>query len=510
MRPIPENSTDILYSAFALEEMRHAGEALGISNINVITTACLKPRRVLYHSCVNNVQARLKNDSWDESVQGRIIADRADHIYGLTEKEFEQALAASQPGMGQKYTMVAEFMTRLAGEEKLSWDCDSFQERWPIGDTERFPYRWQRKAIETYQKIKENMAQGIYKPENGWDAIQATRWWSDRNLEYKHYRDISRRLVNQKLDEHFPPQDFLEQKPTRDRTTLLIVSGMGGGKSWFSRAYLESLPEAERRNIILHDADYMKLAFARSAMRDGVITQYTGPEVQNESSNCLYENTIKRKYFTRTRGAAPDVIVNSTVAGSYEIEDGLEGNGKVVIHHISIDPEDAVKATEARARVIGRKPEPESVRRSCRVSTQSMLNLFTHYAGKPITVHLYERSAGTPQSFGIIDIQGKCVTINDTAAFLRFCERAQLHDKKQEAQKSYIESLLGSGATIICTAPQYLSRIHWSLSPDATLSINPALQEAPGVQATAVGQLAKKISVGNITFSPSAKTLSLQ
>jgi hypothetical protein len=447
MRPIPDHSTDLLYSPFPREDLVRVANAMGFSNIYYVTTATLAPERALFHSCVNNVQARLKCVSWDETLQGIYIADKADAIYANVKESFMEELDARAELLSARKASLAIFVERMQESCPSPWDEAAFAQQWPSADTERFPHRWQRKAIESFVAVQNNIAQGNWQPEAGWDAARVTRYWGERNLEYKLFRDVARTLVNAEIDT-FPADELLTYVPAAERKVVFVTGPMGGGKSSFTRNYVQSLTEQERDQMIPHDADYLKIALARAAQKDGKILAYHGPEVQNESSNALYENVRKRHYYARNGEAAPNVVVNSIIAGSYEVEDGLEGGGSVVVHHISMSPADAYTACKKRAEHTIRLPDEDSTNWSCLAATRNLLDLF-RYEGRPITVELYERTNAAPQPIGRMDIAAKRVEVDDMAAFLRLAERAKLHEDPVQAATLFVQALQARGCSIV-------------------------------------------------------------
>ncbi len=470
MRPIPESSTDLLYSAFPADELIAVGHALCVSNIYYITTATLKPERALFHSCVNNVQARLKCKNWDETIQGIEIADRADRIYEQVLPRFQAKLAAHQPEMQSRKAQLSAFVQGFAAEESGPWDSAAFDARWPTADKDRFPYRWQTKAIETYRQMRENIASGAYTVQAPWDTLMVTHYWGERNLEYKMHRDISRRLVNAEIDA-LPEEEKLKYSLPDHREVVFVTGGMGSGKSRFTREFVSTLPPKARENIIPHDADYLKIAFARSAQREGMIEAYHGPEVQNESSNALYENARKRFYYARGGQPAPNVIINSTIAGSFELADGLEGGGSVHIHHISMSPKDALAACRKRAESVGRMPDEASVHWSSKASTNNLLELFDPlYVGKPIKVDLYERTDAAPYAIGQMDIAQRTVTITDMPAFLRMAERGRKEELPLASRRAFVRALLEKGVSLIST-PEADLPPRWTLSPEGNITL---------------------------------------
>lgn len=93
LRPFHKNSTDIAYSRIPKDDIIELSKAIGVPNINIITTMLPKPERSLLHSSLNMIQTRLRIDVTDEAERGVIIADKADTIYASVREEFDKALS---------------------------------------------------------------------------------------------------------------------------------------------------------------------------------------------------------------------------------------------------------------------------------------------------------------------------------------------------------------------------------------------------------------------------------
>lgn len=430
MRPVPTYSTDFLYAGdFRREEMMEIGEAMGLSNINVVTTATLKPERLLYHACLNGIQTYVKLKAVGEVERAREIADLADAMYTSLLPDFQKNLAAAVPRLEAKEDEAHKFCSQLeAIEGPRDWSRMRYQNTWNTND---YPPRWQKKTIETYGLIRERMAKGEYTPPPQENAGSLTHYWIMRNLEYKHYRDIARLLVEYDIQKHTPQTQQLTMRPAAERTMTMFIGGMAAGKSALTEYYMNGLPEEERADLVLHDADYLKYALYRSAFKDGVLPKghiYVGAEVHAESSNALYEGTRKRAYLARQKFLAPNVVLNSIALNAAETQEGIASGGRIVAHHVHISPEEAIIESEKRRRLIGRVPAEEDTRWSAKASAQSLLLMAQpEYKGTNIILHLYHREAGhAPKYYATIDANHCAFTIYDQKAFLALCQTAEL------------------------------------------------------------------------------------
>lgn len=414
MRPIPLHSTDLLYSShFEQRDLIRLGEALGVSSINVVTKATLVPDRVLYHACLNGIQTYVKLQETGESQRAQEISKLADSMYDALIGEYQQRTEEAYPEQLRKKQGSEAFCAQLASiEDGKPWNPQRYHNSWNTND---FPPRWQKKAIETYATVRERIASGAFTPEPGESARGFALYWNLRNMEYKHYRDIARGLVEDYIETHIPKARQLTHHPSNGRVMTFFIGGMGSGKSAMTQFYLNQLPEDVRFDRVLHNADFLKPALYQRALKDGMLAPghaYTGAEVQAESSNALYEGTRKRAYLARQKFCAPDVALNSIVLGSFEVQEGISGGGKVVAHHLFMPTEEAVKEAAHNETRGNRAPMPEDIRWSTAASAKSLLLLTQPaYLGTDVTVHLYCRESGqAPRHYGTIDSARATIT----------------------------------------------------------------------------------------------------
>ncbi len=441
------NSTDLRYSCFPQESLFEICKALNFPDIKYVTTATLSPERVFYHCCLNAIQTRMRVEALGEVERGLAIADTADKMFDATIQFFRQAIKngklVEMPNtLEEKHLILRDFISRMiCSQTYQEWSQEIFDTIWP---TNKHRYRFQTNAIETYRLINKRIASGEYFPKAGWDAEKLTRFWGERNLEYKHYRDIGRQLVGQYFDEKVSIGDQLTYFSTTKRKGIIIFGPMGCGKSVFSRVYLEHKSNQEKYDMVHHDADCLKLALSRSAIREGVIQESNGSEVQNESSNALYEGARQRHYYAVTKGEGPNVIINSICANSLEMDEILEGGGHLELHHISTDLKKTVVACEERAKEIGRNPSPTNIGWSNVVSAKSLVSL-TKYIGANVTTFVYERDFYTPQLIAVMDCRSKMITVYDMVAFKRVGARANLGSNEHESGELFHHLLVDGG-----------------------------------------------------------------
>ncbi|MDX1974409.1 MAG: hypothetical protein SFT92_01910 [Rickettsiales bacterium] len=475
MRPLPDLSSDLIYSDhFDRADLIDIGEALGVSDIRYITTATLRPDRVLYHACLNGIQTYVRIDALDEAERSRIIADMADKMYAHISVSYQEMVRIAQPMLDEKRNQTDQFCHDIQqSQEGKPWDKERFQAEWPLKSDY---YRWQKKAIESYATIQERIHSGQYVPKEGQDASTLTEYWSHRNLEYKHYRDIARSLVEEYIDHHIPIKQRLSMNHPKGREVVLIAGGMGSGKSELTSHYLNSLPPETRTDRVLHNADYLKYAVYRSAIEDGGLpsdTSYQGPEVQGESSNALYEGTRKRTYLAGRFDVAPNVVVNSIVLGSFEVQEGLTGGGSVVAHHIAMRPEAAVEESEKRRAAGGRAPSVNDVTWSALASARSLLLLTEpEYHHKPVTVNLYHRAAGKPPvSYGIIDAKHAEIRVHDVSGLAELSQIAFPKMSELDALKEYLSRFQAAGFSLVITKDAALEQPIATLDSQQKLTI---------------------------------------
>lgn len=499
MRPVPAHSTDLLYQGnFSRDELMEIGHALGVSDLKIITTATLKPERVLYHACLNGIQTYVKLNGLSEVERAKEIADMADTMSADLQMGFDSSLLVTQHSHEQRVKDASHFCEQLhAIEGAKSWDKLRYDNSWNIND---YPSRWQKKAIETYAVIRGRIERGEYTPPDGQDAGSLTAYWSLRNLEYKHYRDVARNLVESYIHEQLPADQLLTMQPTTQRLVALFAGGMGSGKSVMTRQYVNALPEETRNDVVLHDADYLKYALYRSAVRDGLLPKdhcYAGPEVQAESSNALYEGTRKRAYLARQKFAAPNAIVNSIVLGTFETLEGIASGGKVVAHHLYISPEEAVIESEKRRKEIGRAPSEADIQWSTAASAKSLMLLTQpHYKGTDITAHLYHRKAGkAPRHYATIDAANRVLYVRDGNALAELSQSVCDSHNPRAALQQFLNRFTEAGFSVALVKDQEVSSTVAVLDSTKALSVHDAdalnehrvMKEALGTLAVSMG-----------------------
>jgi hypothetical protein len=461
MRPIPPYSTDLLYVGdFRQEDLIETGKALGVSDLKVVTKTTQKPERILYHSCLNGIQTYVKLMHLGEAERAREIAELADTMYAKLIDSYKLKVEQSNSSLAEKERDVKRFCNNLDGIESAKpWNTVRFNNTWNSND---YPPRWQKKAIETYGNIRSRIASGEYTPRDGETAGSISQYWVLRNMEYKHYREIARGMVEYYIQQHIPESLQLTMHPADERIMTMFIGGMGSGKSEMTKYYLGQLPDDVRQDLVLHNADYLKFALYRSAFKDGLLPAghvYSGAESQSESSNALYEGTRKRAYLARQKFAAPNVVLNSIVLGNFEISEGIASGGKVVAHHISISKEEAIKEAASRTSAGGRAPAASDVAWSTAASAKSLFLLTQPpYKGVDVIVHLYTRSASqAPVHYGTIEAAKGMLYVHDMRALAEMCHTAFPDMSKEQALKEYAEKFLSSGFTLAITRDATLS-----------------------------------------------------
>lgn len=464
MRPVPPHSTDLLYSDnHDPQDLIALGEALGVSDLKIITTATLKPERVLYHACLNGIQTYVKLSAIEETARATEIADLADAMYEALLPAFIQNVRSTAHALNEKKQEVQDFCHKIHAQEgSQTWDEELFHSRW---NPAHFPVIWQQKAIETFALMSARIASGKYMPPEGITAENVTAEWGCRNREYKHYRDLARTLVEHHITSRFSDGKRLTMYPAHEREMIMFIGGMGSGKSEMTHRYLEQLPAAQRQDRVLHNADYLKLALFRSAMRDGILPtnhDYTGAETQAESSNALYEGTRKRAYLAQQGDGAPHVALNSIVLGTIEAQEGISGGGKITAHHVFIAPQDAVKEADLRGKAGGRKPAPADIAWSSAASAKSLLTLTDpEFRNSNITVHLYTRKAGhSPEHYGTIDVAKNLMQIDQLAGLQAMAHILYPEQSPQEATEKFLAQFRAAGFEVRI-APEQQQPRNW-------------------------------------------------
>ncbi len=452
MRKIPEYSSDIFYSShFKVDDIIELCKALGYSDVKYITTATISPQRLLYHTCLNAVQTYLVVRSHGESERSCEIEELANKMYSSVLQGFETMLLLHSSELESKKAKAALFIERMEGYENgLSYDENRFRNTWNL---ELYHDKWQKKAAETYGIIKSRISSGEYalRPTDSIGSL--TLYWSERNLEYKHYRDIARKLTTEYIANNIPPENQLDMHDIDSRYMAIVFGGIGSGKSSFSEDLLEKLPSWIGEDIILHDADYLKTAIYNSARQDGAFPtdyQYHGSEVQAESSNALYEGTRKRTYLLATDMLAPHTLLNNIVLGKFELDEGTVNGGNIFAYHIYMKPSEAIEESHKREEKGGRRIEASDIKWSARASASSILSLTENrYYKTNITVHLYNRKAGEKaKHYATINLASEQVTIYDIQALSELCSEIYPEKNPQQALESFLFHFSDKGYAI--------------------------------------------------------------
>ena len=204
-----------------------------------------------------------------------------------------------------------------------------------------------------------------------------------------------------------------------------------------------NLPEEERYDRVLHDADYLKIALSKQAgIGNG------GTEVQAESSNTLYETMLQRRYTAATTGKSPKVVVNSVCINPPEVDEMLSGGGKVHVVHISIDPEKAIESCKVRAKKELRDPPIQAIIDSNIASSVSVLEALKKYKGKELSIDIMERIDNEFHKHAVISCKDSTLLITDMFGFLRIAERANLGVTPKESRLLFMKSIAFDGYTV--------------------------------------------------------------
>lgn len=420
LRPFHKNSTDIAYSRIPKDDIIELSKAIGVPNINIITTMLPKPERSLLHSSLNMIQTRLRIDVTDEAERGVIIADKADTIYASVREELDKALRDGKlPDMpltlDEKLNNNHTFVKNLINFQKdKAWDAKAFDEAFPIDHKRE---RHENKSIETFKAVNDRIASGQYQPSAGSDAGEIAHNYIQHNVLYKHLRKVGCSLVSDFLSQNISDKEKLTLHPEEERKGIIICGGMGSGKSWLSSSN-------NTCDIIHQNADYVKIALHRSAVKDGVLDEKIGLEAtQNESSIVVHESRITRCHDMRVKGVAPNVQINAIMANDAEIQEFLGGKRGIEVQHVSMDPQKAIEECNKRAVKIGRKPNEDAVRKSYEDAAKSLTKL-TKYKGQNVKADIYERTNGSrPELNAVIDCNTSQISVSDMPAFLRLAAR---------------------------------------------------------------------------------------
>lgn len=438
---LENTSTDLLYSRIPEDMVYEMQEALGTSDLRKITTMTTNADRSLYHSCLNRIQTRVKIKGCGEIERGNQIADMADKMYEDLHSPYIQALDTKQDKLENKKQRANGFVDGMVLSQKdTPWDIEKFQEQWAISPEDD---RFKRKAVDYFETTNEQIARGNYTPKDNWDAEKMTRQLLETNIEYKHYRKEGLKLADQWIEKNISKDSKLTFYNASERKAILVCGGMGSGKSLLSSQFKYD------EDMINQNADDLKTALKRSAVREGKIAPDSGLEtVQRESSNCLHEARLSRCYDVKATGKAPHVMINSICSNRAEIEEFINGGRHIEVHHMSIPPEQAIKDNHERAKKIGRKPSDDAVRKSYELSAKSLLQL-ADYHGQNVTAHMYERNEGLSVShIASIDCKEQAMHIHDMDGFKRVMGSSGIRDTKNESANAAIELFTEKGFDI--------------------------------------------------------------
>jgi hypothetical protein len=446
LKPFHKHSTDIAYSRIPKEDIIELYKAIGVPNINIITTIMPKPARSLLHSSLNMIQTRLRIDVTDEAERGAIIAEKADTIYTSVQEKFDKALTDGKlPDMPQtleeKLNDNHNFVKSLINFQKdRAWDAGAFDEEFSVHQNRE---RHENKSIETFRAINERIASGQYQPSSESDAGDITHNYMQHNVLYKHLRKVGCSLVDEYLSQNISDKEKLTLYPEEERKGIIICGGMGSGKSWLSSTNNTS-------DIIHQNADYVKIALHSSAVKDGKLDAKIGLEAtQNESSNVVHESRLTRCHDMKVKGVAPNVQINAIMANDAEIQEFLGGKRGIEVQHVSMDTQKAIEECNKRAMKIGRKPNEEAVKKSYEDAARSLTRL-TKYKGKNVRADIYERTNGSrPELNAVIDCNKSQVVISDMSAFLRAASRSNFGSTPEESSALFVGKFKEAGFEII-------------------------------------------------------------
>lgn len=444
LRPFHKDTTDLIYTRKPLETVVEYAKATGKNDIKFVTTGLIQDSRSLLHSSLNEIQNVLRSDITDEVERGGIIADKASEIVSNTQERYDEALKSGKhPQMlltldeklNETYNFVNS-MIEFQGDKK--WNAQAFDKAFPLDERRE---RYQNNSIKIYRKINEQMSNGDYTSPSGKSAGEITQEYMADNIIYKHFRRIGCLLAGEYLEENTQDSEKLTDYPADKRKGIIVCGPMSSGKTEISKS-------SQCADVIHQNADYIKPALWEAAVKDGAIDNDTNLALtQNESSIVVYESGIKRCHNFRTKGVAPNVLVNSICANESDVQEFLNGGRKVEVHHISVSPNQAVSESNQRAIGTNRKPPEDAIKQSNNDSAKSILNL-TKFKGKEVQAFLYERTNENPILNSVIDFKKQQVDVYDKKAFMNTISRARLADNKGESALLALDKLIKEGFTI--------------------------------------------------------------
>ena len=443
------SSTDVINSNLLPERIRALQLAFGFSNQGYITTYCTSPKSTLFHCCLVAVECCVIINDLQETSRGTAIFKLANDIFEKVKPEFMRALEAGK--LDRMKTTLAEKLQReevfLKQFVAMHNHVNPYNHSQLLTPTSRN----RNVIVKCYLKLKERIRRGDYTLKNGESAESLTWDWYRAAIEHRHLREIGNRLARAYIRDNTPASQKLTLFPKKGLVGYIYCGGMGSGKSVLSRSHLKKLPEEERYNRVLHDADYLKIALSNQAG-----TGNEGSEVQAESSNTLYETMLQRRYTAATIGKSPKVVVNSVCINSPEVDEIMSGGGKVHVYHISFDPQKAINACKERAKKELRNPPIQAIIDSNIASSKSVLDALTQYRGKELTIDVMERNDGEFHEHARISCIDATIYVADMPGFLRVAERASLGSTPKESRLLFMKSIALAGYTIRGSMEHYL------------------------------------------------------
>jgi hypothetical protein len=427
------DSTDVVYASYTPEEILTLQKALGFRYHWSITTYCPKPDRTLLHCCLVAIGCGLIFRELDEIGRGRAIAELANKIFAKVKPDFIAALEAGKLA-GMKKTLAEKHQKE-----------ETFFNQFLTMKHHLNPYKGSQlltptaknrdEIIKYHLKIKERIQNGEYVLKDGESAASLTWCWYKTLIEYRHMRSIGSKLVNAYIKNNIPADQKLTLFPKNGLVGDIVCAPMGGGKTFFTIKDLKRKHKEERYDLVINDADYLKKALGSSG-------------TQAESSNVAFKMTQQRHYNALITKKSPKVVANSVSINPEAVAEMLSGGGKIQIHHISIDPQEAIDACKARAKIIVRDPPTDAIIGSNVASTRSVLDAITRYKGEEVSMEIMERKGNTFHQLAVISCKGATLHIFNMLGFLRVTERAQLGTTPTDSWLLFTKSIASAGYTV--------------------------------------------------------------
>lgn len=429
---INTTSTDVINSNLSPKRIRALQKAFGFPNQGYITTYCTTPESTLFHCCLVAIECLVIIKDIQETSRGTAIFKMAKKIFDKVKPDFMTAveagkLARMNKPLPEKHQKEEAFLNNFFS---VRHHVNPFKHSQLLTPSSRN----RNEIIKCYLKLKQRIQNGEYELKEGETAASLTWDWYRAAIEHRHLREIGNRLVRAYIRDNTPDIQKLTLFPKNGLVGYIYCGGMGSGKSVLSREHLLKLPEEERYNRVLHDADYLKIALSiQAGLGNG------GSEVQAESSNTLYETMLQRRFTAATTGKSPKVVVNSICINSPEVDEMIEG--KVQIYHISIDPKKAIDACKERAKKELRDPPIQAIIDSNIASSRSVLNALKHYKGKEVSIEVMERDGHEFHTHAVISCKDSTLLVSDMAGFLRIAERAKLGSNPTESRLLFMNAI---------------------------------------------------------------------